>query len=172
MLKNKLQEVFTTYSYYTLYLLFILITLDNNSNLELMLKTGVSFAFLFFLNKSEVTKILLVFYRLFFILYLLFFISYFLADDESSKHLANTIYTLCIFILPGYVLAYLVVLFRDKKNFLTNIFFNIAIFISFVIPHLGYRSGIVNMTYTESDVFVFILILLQLIVHVYNYFKK
>lgn len=174
MIKNKFIESFTSsryYAYYALYLLLIFIAIDNNSNFELALKIGILFTFLVFLNKNELMKISLHFYSLFFINYFLFFILYFSANDESSKIFANMVFTLCLLIFPGYLLVYLMVFLRYRIIFLKNIFFNISIFGTFILPFFGYRSGTINMTYRLLDIFLFLLIIIQLLIILYDYIK-
>lgn len=175
MIKNKFTEIFMRDKciiFYVLYALVPFIASDHNSTFELIIKLGVPFMFLFFLNKDEVVKILFTFYRLLFIGYFLFFILYFSANDESSKIFANMIFTLCLLIFPGYLLVYLIVLLRYRMIFLKNIFFNISIFGTFILPFLGYRSGTINMTYRSLDIFLFLLIVIQLLIILYDYIKN
>ena len=174
MIKNNLTEVFIRDKHIIFYILYVFVPFiahDHNSTFELIIKLGIPFMFLFLLTKDEVLKILFTFYRLLFIFYFLFFIFYFLANDESSKILANFIFMGCLLIFPGYLLAYLMVCLRYKIFILKRIFFNISIFGTFILPFFGYRSGTINMTYRSLDILLFLLIILQLIVHLYNHFK-
>ncbi len=168
--QNKVKFILLLY-----FLLIMSILIDgNNSSFELLIKGIILFGFLVILEKKEITKIFFVFYFLFFISYFLFFVFYFLVNNEPNAHLANFLFILSNFLfLPMYLLTSIIIFFRNRFIFLQyNLVFFISIFIGFLLPFFGYERGISSMSYTKVDVFLFLLMFLQLLVSLYFYIKS
>lgn len=168
--QNKVKFILLLY-----FLLIMSILIDgNNSSFELLIKGIILFGFLVILEKKEITKIFFVFYFLFFIFCFLFFIFYFLVNNEPNAHLANFLFILSNFLfLPMYLLTSIIIFFRNRFIFLQyNLVFFISIFIGFLLPFFGYERGISSMSYTKVDVFLFLLMFLQLLVSLYFYIKS
>ena len=171
-MKNDILRIFKQYKYnlaFGIYFLLMFIVVNDNSNFELFIKGVILFGFLLLLNKKEITKIFFIFYFLFFISYFLFFISYFLVNDESSANLANFLFILSyLLFLPVYILASVIIIFKNLSIFLKN---NLVLFSSIVIsvllPYFGYERGLDTMNYTRVDIFLFLLMVIQLLVIVY-----
>ncbi len=154
--QNKVKFILLLY-----FLLIMSILIDgNNSSFELLIKGIILFGFLVILEKKEITKI--------------FFVFYFLVNNEPNAHLANFLFILSNFLfLPMYLLTSIIIFFRNRFIFLQyNLVFFISIFIGFLLPFFGYERGISSMSYTKVDVFLFLLMFLQLLVSLYFYIKS
>jgi len=155
-----------------IYIIFIFIYVDNNSNLEILFKILVLSIMILFLNKDESKKIFFISYCLFFISYCLFFISYFLVDSESSKYLTSFLFIIVSLLFPMYSLVSINMIRIDYKLFLKyNSVFLFVICIYFLRNNLGFESGINSMVYTSFDIFLFMLSLSQFVISIY-FFKK
>lgn len=176
-MKNNIIELFIQYKYNLVFVVYVLATfivIDNNSNFELTIKGIILFGLLLSLNKNEATKIFFIFYLLFCLIYCLFFIVYFFAHDESSANLANILFILSyIFFLPIYISISIIIIFKNTSVFFKN---NFILFFSIILgsflPYFGFERGLINMRYTTVDIFLFLLIILQLLVALYFYKKK
>lgn len=88
-----------------LYICTILFNINDNSNIEVLIKIGIISMVVLQLNSIESKKIFFTFYIIISIFLLLFFIQYILSDTESAKHLANILFILLNLLLPMYIIV-------------------------------------------------------------------
>lgn len=152
-----------------LYICTILFNINDNSNIEVLIKIGIISMVVLQLNSIESKKIFFTFYIIISIFLLLFFIQYILSDTESAKHLANILFILLNLLLPMYIIVSLnLVVNRYFKEFIKyNIIYFITIFIFFFKDIFGFETGIANMTYTQFDIFLFVLTVIQILFAIY-----
>jgi len=123
-------------------------------------------------DKTDAIKIHMKFYYITFITYFIFFIFYFIADNESSKHLANAIYVVTTMLIPGYLLTTLLLLFRAPKTAAESLLFVSIILLGIILPKFGFERGLSNMSYNIIDIILFVLMLIQLMLFFYTIFLK
>ncbi len=154
-MKNKIIAIICVY------IIFIFVYIDNNSNIEVLTKMLILFWMLLFLNNSEGKKI-------FFIFYFLFFIFYFLSNSETDRHMSNFLFIIIGLLFPMYSIVSLNIIRINYKYFLKyNGVFLIVILVFFFRDYFGFKTGIANMTYTKFDIFLFILTVVQILFAIY-----
>ncbi|RXJ94477.1 hypothetical protein CRU94_08465 [Arcobacter sp. AHV-9/2010] len=147
-MKNKIIAIICVY------IIFIFVYIDNNSNIEVLTKMLILFWMLLFFNNSEGKKI--------------FFIFYFLSNSETDRHMSNFLFIIIGLLFPMYSLVSLNIIRINYKYFLKyNGVFLIVILVFFFRDYFGFKTGIANMTYTKFDIFLFILTVVQILFAIY-----